>query len=295
MADITNQDQEGAYRDKVAQLRAENARLRAELEKYSETHRPARLESAPPTTDQESSPAVSAQARATGQPMILGVSNSADQTTYLDSSGASGGLHVHAAAGRAVTGVGQADSGLFGYSYNSDAVVGQALPPNGRNGVRGQSHGFGVYGESTGGSVGVYGYSATGPGTYGFSNDGLGAVGVSINAIGSLAFSQQREAVNAFSVNADGVRASTSSGNAAAVFAENASGSASGVGVVGLGQSGIGVYASGAHAAIQLGRTPTAGPPTTDFHVAGEIVLDANADLYLCKATGTPGTWKLIG
>jgi hypothetical protein len=52
MADITNQDQEGAYRDKVAQLRAENARLRAELEKYSETHRPARLESAPPTTDQ---------------------------------------------------------------------------------------------------------------------------------------------------------------------------------------------------------------------------------------------------
>ena len=295
MDEIKNHDQEAAYREKVARLRAENDRLRAALEEYGETHRPAQLESTPPNMAQDSSAAVSAETRATGQPMILGVTNSANQTTYLDGSGATGALHVYGTTGRAVTGVGQADSGLYGYSYSGDAVVGQALPPNGRNGVRGQANGIGVYGESTGGSVGVYGYSATGPGTYGFSNDGLGAVGVSVNAIGSLAFSRQREAVNAFSINGDGIRASTSSGNAAAVFAENASGSTSGVGVVGLGQSGVGVYASGAHAAIQLGRSSTAGPPTTDFHVAGEIVLDANADLYLCKATGTPGIWKMIG
>ena len=38
-----------------------------------------------------------------------------------------------------------------------------------------------------------------------------------------------------------------------------------------------------------------AGPPTTGFHEAGELSLDANADLYLCKASGTPGTWNLIG
>jgi hypothetical protein len=31
------------------------------------------------------------------------------------------------------------------------------------------------------------------------------------------------------------------------------------------------------------------------FHNAGELVLDANADLYLCKTSGSPGTWKLLG
>jgi hypothetical protein len=295
MANSAKQGQREAYDDKVAQLRAENARLRAELKKYNEDLRPSRLESEPPVADQEAAVTAAPVERATGQPMILGASNSANQTTYLDSTGSSGALYVIGTAGRGVIGVGQSGPGMVGYSYNGDAVVGYALPPSGQSGVRGQGSGFGVYGESTGGSAGVYGYSATGPGTYGFSQDNLGAVGVSVNAIGSLAFSQQREAVNAFSVNGDGVRASTSSGNAAAVFAENASGSATGVGVVGLGQSGVGVYASGEHAAIQLGRTQTAGPPTTNLHVAGELVLDANADLYLCKATGTPGTWKLIG
>jgi hypothetical protein len=291
MTERIEEDRQDRYLDKVTHLRAENDRLRAELERYNEAERPARFESSP-SIDQE---VPTESLRATGQPFMLGMSNSANQTTYLDSSDASGALYIIGTAGRGVTGVGNAGPGLYGYSYNGDAVVGQAVPPNGQAGVRGQGAGIGVFGESTGGSVGVYGYSATGPGAYGFSQDGLGAAGVSVNGIGSLAFSQQREAINAFSVNGDGVRGSTSSGNAAAVFAENASGSASGVGVVALGQAGVGVYASGQHAAVQLGRAQTAGAPATGFHVAGELVLDANADLYLCKATGSPGTWKLIG
>jgi hypothetical protein len=61
------------------------------------------------------------------------------------------------------------------------------------------------------------------------------------------------------------------------------------------GQAGVGVYASGEHAALQLGRNSLSGAPTAGFHTVGELVLDANADPYLCKASGTPGTWKLLG
>ena len=73
-----------------------------------------------------------------------------------------------------------------------------------------------------------------------------------------------------------------------------ASGTATAHAVVALGQSGIGIYASGEQAPIQLGRAQTAGPPATGFHSAGEIFLDANADLHLCKVDGTPGTWTLV-
>jgi hypothetical protein len=62
-----------------------------------------------------------------------------------------------------------------------------------------------------------------------------------------------------------------------------------------LGGSGIGAYASGATAALQLGRSSSAGPPISGPHEAGELVLDAGADLYLCKQSGTPGTWNRIG
>lgn len=281
------------YQNKVEELRAENARLLSELRRYAEAEKPAPLESPPPPGNAVAAAAPPAPT-ATGQPIIAGQSNSAADTTYLDSSGSSGAMYVIGTA-RGVTGVGQSSPGLFGYSYNADAVVGFAVPPNGQSGVRGQSNGIGVYGESTGSSIGVLGRSAAGYGTYGYSQDGPGSVGVSTNGLGAVAFSQQREALNAFSVNGDGVRASTSSGSAAAVFAENASGTAGGVGVAALGQAGVGVYASGEQAAIQLGRAQTPGPPTTGFHIAGELVLDANADLYLCKTNGTPGIWKLLG
>ena len=89
--------------------------------------------------------------------------------------------------------------------------------------------------------------------------------------------------------------AATNSSTAAGLLAENDSGAAGGVAVIALGQAGVGVYASGEQAAVQLGRSSLAGAPATGFHNAGELVLDANSDLYLCKASGSPGTWKLLG
>jgi hypothetical protein len=228
---------------------------------------------------------------ATGQPLIVDQSNSALATTYLDTTSSGPAFYATAVNGIAI--LAGDDFGVSGHGYTGDGVRGTAQASS-RVGVRGQSPGNGVEGRSVGPGNGVYGSSEEGNGVYGFSRERLGAAGVSIGGIGVLAFSREREAVNAASISGDGVRASTYGSFGAAVFAECASGTATGHAVVALGQSGIGIYASGEQAPIQLGRAQTAGPPVTGFHSAGEIFLDANADLYLCKVDGTPGTWTLV-
>ncbi|HWD46068.1 MAG TPA: hypothetical protein VHM23_20540 [Actinomycetota bacterium] len=89
--------------------------------------------------------------------------------------------------------------------------------------------------------------------------------------------------------------AASNSATGAGLLAQNDSGAPGGVAVSALGQAGVGAYASGDHGAVQLGRNSLSGAPTAGFHTAGEPVLDANADLYLGRASGTPGTWKLFG
>ncbi|MEW1927193.1 hypothetical protein [Streptomyces sp. NPDC088360] len=263
-----DQDHEGRDFDaRLTALREEALKLLEDLEQRSEPQPPA-VQDIRPARD--TAPARIAAPLPTSSPVIAGTSNSATDTTYLDASGASGALYVVGDPG-GVTGVGFSQPGLRGYGYDSNAVHGYAVPPNGQAGVRGES--------------------PSGDGVYGYSTQGRGTLGVSLRGTGMLAFSRDREALNAYSVDGDGIRAATRSGSAA-VLAENGSESPGGVAVVCLGQHGTGVYASGAHAAIQLGRSQLSGAPTTGFHVAGELVLDANADLYLCKVTGTPGTWK---
>jgi hypothetical protein len=69
-----------------------------------------------------------------------------------------------------------------------------------------------------------------------------------------------------------------------------------GIGVEALGQGyGLGVWAMGGRAPILLKPSAKKGPPTSGQHERGELMVDAKGDLYLCKKTGTPGTWKLIG
>jgi hypothetical protein len=143
-------------------------------------------------------------------------------------------------------------------------------------------------------SVALEGNSSTGEGVRGFGISHIGVLGMSIDGTGTYAFSSRRTALQAHSNQGDGVRASTQSNSAAAIFAESGAQFPGGSTIVALGQIGTGLYTSGAHAAMQLGRAQLAGAPTTGSHVAGEIVLDANADLYLCKVTGTPGTWAQV-
>jgi hypothetical protein len=255
---------------RLTALREQAVNLLEELERRSEPQPPPAQDIRP---RQDTGPAETAAPLATGSPVVAGASNSATDTTYLDANGASGALYV-VGDPCGVTGVGFSQPGLRGYGYGSNAVLGYAVPPNAQAGVRGES--------------------PSGDGVYGYSTQGRGTLGVSLRGTGMLAFSRDREALNAYSVDGDGVRAATRSGSAAAVLAENGSESPGGFAVICLGQSGTGMYASGAHAAIQLGRSHVSGAPTTGFHTAGELVLDANADLYLCKVTGTPGTWRLV-
>jgi hypothetical protein len=58
---------------------------------------------------------------------------------------------------------------------------------------------------------------------------------------------------------------------------------------------GIGLVAAGAQAAISLSPNLTiTGAPKTGFHEMGEMMVDQVGDLYLCKATGTPGKWVKV-
>jgi hypothetical protein len=300
------EDQPQQLQEEVARLRADNRRLLAELEQLAAGDRgpgpgpvaadPLSAEADPAGPGAAEDGRIAEVTRATGQPMILGALNSAADMTFLDCTNSGHALRV-AGIGRAVSGVATAGPGLHGFSNTDNGVVGLAVA-NALNGVQGQAHnpgasgvygqhdnnGYGVAGRSR--NIGVFGESTgNGLGVYGASSDGHAVQGASINGSG----------VRGMSANSVGVVATTNSATAAGVLAENDSGAPGGVAAIALGQAGVGVYASGEQAAVQLGRSSLTGAPTTGFHNAGELVLDANADLYLCKASGSPGTWKLLG
>jgi hypothetical protein len=58
--------------------------------------------------------------------------------------------------------------------------------------------------------------------------------------------------------------------------------------------SGYGVVAQGGKAQIVLIPASTAGHPTSGSHSLGELYLDSAGALFLCTASGTPGTWKKV-
>ena len=303
--------------EEVTRLRAENRRLLAELERLATGDRgpgsgPVAADplAAQPLLDRpgvaDGDQAALATAAVVRSPLLAGASNWSDTTTYLDSADPGSAMYV-LGNGRGVSGVAQSGPGLHGLSYTQNGVVGQGMA-NGLNGVQGQavnpgasgvygqhdnagygvagrSSNIGVFGESTGSGVGVYGASTGGDGVQAVSQNQSGVNGASTNSYG----------VRGFSTNSVGVLAASNSATGAGLLAQNDSGAPGGVAVIALGQAGVGVYASGEHAAVQLGRNSLSGAPTAGFHTAGELVLDANADLYLCKASGTPGTWKLLG
>jgi hypothetical protein len=98
------------------------------------------------------------------------------------------------------------------------------------------------------------------------------------------------------------------------VFAQSTGGtgvsglSTSGIGVVGESETGVGVQAiSHSGIALELGIPPVAGrsrmwqhvssfvgAPTSGAFNQGEQIRDGYGDLYLCVASGSPGTWKKV-
>ena len=140
----------------------------------------------------------------------------------------------------------------------------------GGTGVQGTGTDTGVIGEGptgvqgTGTDVGVIGSGATGI-------EGTGT-GVGVKGSGST-----------------GIRGEGTTG---------VSGVGSGVGVFGFGTgtAAVGVAAAGARSALLLGSLVDTPPPQrTDEHTAGEIEIDGADTVWLCTASGTPGTWRKIG
>lgn len=68
-----------------------------------------------------------------------------------------------------------------------------------------------------------------------------------------------------------------------------------GYGVVALAQgAGKGLYAAGTIANLELGADGAAPAARVEPHVVGDVVFDGGHQLWLCVASGSPGTWRLL-
>src|SRR5919109_2937726 len=64
----------------------------------------------------------------------------------------------------------------------------------------------------------------------------------------------------------------------------------SGDGVEGISATGVGGFFAGGAAALHLVPALTAGQPKAGSHLRGDLLIDRTGTLWLCTATGTPGT-----
>jgi hypothetical protein len=136
--------------------------------------------------------------------------------------------------------------------------------------------GFASTNSSTNEPIGVYGVA--------------GAVsGLAVHGGGVVGNSSLMDGVVGCSANGNGVFGQ--GGN----FGVNGKGSVAGVIGACSGSDGYGGRFEGGNAQIFLFPAFSAGAPTGGDHSRGELFLDSHGDLYLCKTSGTPGIWKLIG
>jgi hypothetical protein len=180
-------------------------------------------------------------------------------------------------------------------AFDGDPAVSATADPGTGTGVLGTTAtGVGVRGETAGYSgIGVSGLaSGTGGGGIGVSGqtDGLEGTGVSGMATTTTGLGV-------------GVYGSVASPLGIGIWGDSSS-SGGGTAILGVGDptSGRGLAASGSigvtadSARTQVYLTGTPAPPLGAglARTAGELVLDANLDLWGCVASGTPGTWRRI-
>lgn len=198
----------------------------------------------------------------------VGLATSSPSNTAIIANGVTG-VDATGTTGPGVLGTSASGSGVAGVSTAGAGVVGA-----GAIGVGGTSTtGAGVAGQ---GVIGVSGIGSTGSGVSGTSASGSGVTGTSTGAAGMAAIG-----------GTDGVRAVGGAGPTTA----------------GVNASGVyGVMVSSASKAALLLSPATVTPPAlrpppnqrTDAHIVGEIDIDANAGLWYCVASGSPGTWRKL-
>ena len=210
-------------------------------------------------------------AATTGNPVLIGTSNAStavNDTTLLYSP----------------SGTTLDDQTFLVQNYSLGAITPPSTGPNPlRVAIAGTTSGADL---SNGVRVGVYGRTSA-PGTLG----GMGVFGSSEGAENPFA--------SGFSFGVVGT-AGTDAGYG--LFGYNPTGTSS-VGVLGRADAGTGVIAS-SFTGISLyvrnsGRIlqdlrPTAGAPTTGSFTKGEMIRDLDGAMYICTASGSPGTWKRV-
>jgi hypothetical protein len=155
-------------------------------------------------------------------------------------------------------------SGVFGRNTNGRGVRGEGvigIEGNGDNGVYGKS--------STAGFGAVVGRNTA---------QGTGVVGECSNGIGVQA------------VVKNGVHGKSSEPNYGAVYGQH---TAQGTGVWGISAGGYGGQFWGGKAQLKLKPGDSAGAPT-GVHAKGEIYMDSAGALFVCVASGDPGTWRKV-
>jgi hypothetical protein len=194
----------------------------------------------------------------------LAVLGRSDQGWGVRGQGAIGVDGVSAVDGAtAITG---RHTGVDGYGVTGEA---EGEMSAGVRGTNRHAYGFGVYGE---GGVGVYGTSET----------------------ANYAAVAGRHTGSGYGVSGEGAGDGTAgvvghhNGNGDAVRGENANGTA---------LAGIGAYGArleGTTAQLHLVPGGSAGRPGSGAHKAGELYLDSAGALFVCIASGTPGTWVKV-
>jgi hypothetical protein len=198
-------------------------------------------------------------------------------------SGSATGVYGTSTNGSGVWGDGTSSVGVFGTTVSGPAaIIGNASSGTTGDGVQGISQSqAGVSGSSINGS-GVRGHSSNGIGVYGIA-DGTSLVGVqgyansttNPNVSGVLGTAQAGTGVQGNSVSGYGVYATSSSQTA----------------VYGFSASVYGAFFQGGRAPIVLAPSLTAGAPTSDEHLVGELYVDSAGIIWSCTVRGTPGTW----
>ena len=266
----------------------------------------------------------------TGDPLIIGIVNgpgnrNPDTTTLQSETGTNTdpALTVqNSGAGDGIVGVSAAGWGVMGSSSNLNAGVNGTGPALGVEGV-GDT---GVLGRATNAGVGVRGGSVGGTGVLGEGDtglQGLGFGGPGVRASSSLdhGVTSSCDRVNKAAVSATptgsayglwvntvstapAIRVDTfGSGGGERISTNSPTSSATGleVSVAGKGigadisaATGIGVRANGKRAPLQLVPASVAGRPTSLHHSRGELIVDNAGALFLCTASGTPGSWVKV-
>lgn len=240
---------------------------------------------------------------------------------------------VHGADGVSGWRNSDSEAAVYGKNRGSAPAVEGKAEGDGGIGVKGTSTAFnpgpgvrgdgviGVWGtSSTGGQAGVYGaHDGLGPGVVGDGTGGNYAGVLGRNGSGHGVRGESRAQQGNFSgvlgtATSDGIGVrgtggtgmwgSSSKTGYPGVYGQhtgsagygvvgNGTGS-NGAGVLGRNSGGYGGQFEGGKAQLWIKPKPATGEPKTGAHLKGEISMDFEATLWVCTASGTPGTWRKV-